>query len=485
MVCNHIQLPLDKISETNIAVVGDYFLDYYYHGKITRISPEAPIPVMNVLSEKVVPGGAANVVNNLCRLGASVHAFGIVGDDTNGNLLTDLLHESGADAGGIFHAPNYHTIVKTRIIGDRNHQVVRLDFNEDQKQFAPNQQNVLNEIEKKIAIFNAVIISDYGKGFCSHPNVSYILELCKKLNIITLIDPKGSDWEKYKNASWITPNFNEFSDMLSSKIKNIDTDIAHQAPFIAQKYNIENLLITRAEQGMSLYNSTSVTHFRAKAQEVYDVSGAGDTVVATLGAMLASKINPTNAVEIANIAAGIVVGKAGTATASLQEIMAEMKTTKSDSIHKKIVSWPALFELLKNWRDSQQTIAITNGCFDIFHRGHASLLLGASQYCDKLIVAINADESIKHIKGEGRPINNEYDRAYVIASLEYVDAVVIFPQDTPDELFSHVLPDVLVKGGEYTMEQVVARKYAKRVELVAYIDGYSTTNIINRSKEAI
>jgi D-beta-D-heptose 7-phosphate kinase/D-beta-D-heptose 1-phosphate adenosyltransferase len=291
------------------------------------------------------------------------------------------------------------------------------------------------------------------------------------------VDPKGKDWDKYSGATWITPNFDEFSAIIGKTIHNRDSDIEDNISFVAKTFGIENVLVTRSEQGMSLYNGASVFHIPAHAKEVYDVSGAGDTVVAVLAAMLGIGIEPLEACKIANIAAGIVVRKAGTATVSRLELETVFRRKVLDPISSKIMDWDTLFALVGLWKKNGDTVAVANGCFDIFHRGHASLIHSASKLCTHLIVAINADATVQKLKGADRPINKEYDRAYILASLEGVDAVVVFSEDTPEKLLSFIKPDILVKGAEYTLEQVPGRQYAKKVELLDYIAGYSTTSI--------
>jgi D-beta-D-heptose 7-phosphate kinase/D-beta-D-heptose 1-phosphate adenosyltransferase len=368
------------------------------------------------------------------------------------------------------------------VIGDRNHQIVRLDFNED-KNF-PDTGDLLGEFEETSGDYDIVVVADYNKGFCYNKSITDFISICMNKNIPVLVDPKGTDWVKYSGASWITPNFVEFKSIINKKIRNVNEDIEKYIAEVSNTFGIDNVLVTRSEMGMSMYISSSGTifHHKAKTQEVVDVSGAGDTVIAVLAAMLSSGADIDTAVSISNVAAGIAVGKSGTATVTRREIEFALNSLRTDKIATKIMDWQTLFNEIKLWKEKDMTIAVANGCFDIFHRGHAALLQTAASFCDKLIVAINSDSTVHKIKGDGRPINNEYDRAYVLSALEYVDAVVIFAEDTPEELLKHIMPDVLVKGAEYTLDQVPGRQYSKRVELVNYINGYSTTAIVNRSK---
>ncbi|MCL2046774.1 MAG: D-glycero-beta-D-manno-heptose-7-phosphate kinase [Oscillospiraceae bacterium] len=471
---------LDNLNNVTVLVAGDFMLDKYYYGDITRLSPEAPVPVVNVQGERCVPGGAANVVNNLCRLGCKVKSFGIIGDDTEGKILSNLLNDAHTDTNFLLHDESYKTIIKTRIVGNNNHQIARLDFNENYP--FPATSKLLESLDAALENCNIAILSDYDKGFCNEETTKTLISACKKYNIPLIIDPKGKNWNKYNGASWIAPNFSEFSEMIGKSIKNTDEDISDNIAIISSSFTIENVLVTRSEQGMTLYNGEKIYHIRSIAREVFDVSGAGDTVVAVLAALLGAGVDKQNAVEIANTAAGIAVGKSGTATVSKGELAAELQTNRNDKALSKIMSWDMLFSRVEQWKSENKTIAVANGCFDILHRGHTSLINAASQCADILIMAINTDETVRKLKGDSRPINSENDRAYVLAALESVDAVVIFGEDTPEELLSHILPDVLVKGAEYTLEQVPGRQYSKRVELVEYIDGYSTTAIVNKSK---
>jgi D-beta-D-heptose 7-phosphate kinase/D-beta-D-heptose 1-phosphate adenosyltransferase len=473
---------LQNRENVKVLVAGDFMLDHYYYGQAGRISPEAPVPVVNITSEKDVPGGAANVVHNLCSLGCRVSALGIIGEDASGGVLAGKIKSAGADITFLRQTKGYATLVKSRVIGGRNHQLVRLDFNEGGD--FPDIGGLLDEFEGAIENFDIAILSDYGKGFCGAETTKRFISLCRSLKIPVIVDPKGAAWSKYRGADYITPNFSEFAAVVSGEILNTDAGISAHIAEIAREYGIANVLVTRSELGMTLYEGKSghISHYRAKVREVADVSGAGDTVVAALAAMLGGGAGLREAVDIANIAAGIAVGKSGAAVVTPAELAAALQASRQERVSAKILDWDQLFEKVAQWKQRGKTIAVANGCFDLLHRGHVSLLQAAAGFADKLIVAINSDDTVRRLKGPDRPINNEYDRAYVLAALQYVDAVVIFPQDTPEELLSHILPEVLVKGGEYTLEQVPGRQYAKRVELVEYLGGYSTTAMVNRSK---
>ena len=474
-------ISLDMLKQVKILVAGDFMLDKYCYGTIDRLSPEAPVPVLQVKGERNMPGGAANVVNNLSSLGCSVKAFGVIGDDNEGRLLRGVLNGAGADTTYLFSEQSYHTIVKTRVVGNGSHQIVRLDFNENTPY--PDIQELLYNLKEALIGCDVAILSDYGKGFCDENTVKTLTSLCHKFDIPVIIDPKGTDWHRYCGATWIAPNFNEFAAMTGKPINNTDEEISANITEISSIYDISNVLVTRSEQGMTLYDGETISHIRARVKDVFDVSGAGDTVVAVLGALIGTGSEKQSAVEIANLAAGIALGKRGTATVTIAELEAELRTNRIDRISAKIMTWDALFSQVAIWKSEEKTIAVANGCFDIFHKGHASLIQAASLCADKLVMAINADETVRKLKGEGRPINNELDRAYVLAALESVDAVVIFGEDTPEELLSHIMPDVLVKGSDYSLEQLAGRQYARRVELIEYIDGYSTTAIAEKTEQ--
>ena len=472
---------LRKTQKIKLLVAGDFFLDHYYYGNIKRISPEAPIPVLSVETEMNTPGGAGNVVSNLCRLGCDTIVLGIIGADHNGDILIEKLNSLGADTSNMKQIISCKTIVKARVIAGENHQIVRLDFNESESNVCTDLN--IHRMENIFKQCDAAILSDYGKGFCQTEITKAFIEMCKRNHVPVFVDPKGTAWDKYRGADWITPNFTEFLKMIGKQIHNNDEDVAANIALISKQFGINNVLVTRSDQGMTLYRDGCISHIRAKTREVYDVSGAGDTVVAVLSAMIGAGADTMESVKTANMAAGIVVGKKGTATVSLTELESELRLTHLDQISAKIMDWDTLFSVVAHWRAEGKSIAVTNGCFDVFHKGHALSIQIAAGFCDKLIVAINTDETVRRLKGPERPINGEKDRAYVLAALEYVDAVVIFSQDTPEELLSHILPDVLVKGREYTIDQVPGRQYAKRVEFTDYIEGYSTTSIVSKIME--
>lgn len=464
-----------------ICVIGDLLFDKYYIGSVNRISPEAPIPVVNIESQMSMPGGAANVTANLLELKQKVRVCGIVGADASGSTLIGTLQDMGADVSGILTTQSIKTIEKVRVVGN-NHQIVRMDFNEGQNVPEELAAALAEKLPNVLDGCTVAIISDYGKGVCSPEICRTLIALCKERAISVIVDPKGDNWEKYRGAEWITPNVEELRAVTSFSVKNTDDEIIKAATDIRARFGIGNILVTRSEKGMTVCGLEAPVHIPAKVREVFDVSGAGDTVVAAFADALARGEDAVCAAHYANIAAGIVVGKKGTSIITRAEVDDAKRQETMGDMESKIMDWDTLKNIVDAWRKNGYTVCATNGCFDVFHKGHASLMQAASEFCDKLVVAVNSDASVERLKGSGRPINAQQDRACVLASLKYVDAVVIFEQDTPEELLALIRPDVLVKGGEYSLEQIPGRQYSGRVELVEYIDGYSTTSIVNKAK---
>lgn len=465
-----------------VLVIGDIMLDRYYEGTVERISPEAPVPVISVAKKYNRLGGAANVANNLKELGNLVLLSGIIGCDECGESLIKILHQKQIDTTCIGKFKTCGTISKTRIVGNQQ-QIVRLDENDrlavNDKEHHVWEEAVIGQIETA----DIVIISDYSKGTCDGAVIKQVIQKARSLNKVCIVDPKGSDWSKYEESTIITPNLKELSIYLGEHLKNENSVLEEKCFGICEKLKIDYLLITRSEKGMTLIDRNNhYKHYESKAREVYDVSGAGDTVVAALATFFYEE-GIEKSVEIANMTAGIAVGKRGTATVSLSEIKEELEENKEYSIRKKIVSKEQLLLLVNEWKQTGNTVAFTNGCYDIFHKGHVYSIYAAAEFGDRLIVAINSDDSVKRLKGSERPINHEYDRAYVIAAMGCVDAVIIFGEDTPERLLEAVRPDVLVKGGDYRPDEIKGREYAGRVELVSYIDGYSTTKLIEECRE--
>ena len=464
----------DKVLFGKCLVIGDIILDKYMTGVVTRISPEAPIPVVRVTGQKYVLGGAANVAGNICGFHISPYLCGSIGNDEAGNKVQEIIKKMRIKFIGI-RSNSKCTTIKTRITSD-NQQIVRVDEEDCDNLVEREQKKLLENVEEVIEKVKVVIISDYGKGVCTEWLCKSVIQKCQKHNKIVIVDPKSPDWRKYANATLITPNFKEFADAIGKNIQNTRENIEREASEIIQKYEIDNLLVTRSQYGMLLINNKSFS-FNTVAHEVYDVSGAGDTVVATIAALLSKNEVLIKSIECANIAAGIAVSKSGTYIIKEEEIY-KSEIGFNKEISKKIVSDIELDKILNKWRNDGVKIVFTNGCFDIIHAGHISYLNEAKKLGEKLIVGLNSDESIKRLKGASRPINKQTDRAILLAAFACVDLVVFFDRDTPLELIRTIKPDLLVKGGDYIASEVIGREFAKDVKILPFIEGYSTTNII-------
>ncbi|MGJ0149723.1 D-glycero-beta-D-manno-heptose-7-phosphate kinase [Campylobacter lari] len=451
---------LDFLSskKPKILVVGDFMVDRYIWCDCTRISPEAPVMVVKSQKEDKRLGGAGNVYANLKSLGAEVFALGLVGNDESGRFLKENLNAR------LLVEKDRKTPLKSRVLS-HSQQVLRLD---DENDFDTKLEDEIIQEYKKIAKdYDAIVLSDYAKGVLTSKVTKALIEHANTLNLPILIDPKGSDFSKYQNATLLTPNKKEAIQALGvEKIDNLEKALKKLKDDLSLTYSI----ITLSEEGIALYDE-KLHIIPAKALEVYDVTGAGDSVIAMLAYALALKVDIIKACELANDAAAVVVAKVGSVSVSLEEI----KNLKKASFEDKIKSKEELVKLLQN-----QKVVFTNGCFDIVHYGHIKYLEKAKKLGDILVVGLNSDESIKRLKGNSRPINLEFQRACMLASMYFVDYVVIFNEDTPYELIEFLKPDVLVKGADYKDKEVVGSNLVKKVELIDFEDGFSTTNIINR-----
>lgn len=462
------------LSISKVLVVGDAMLDKYYFGDVTRISPEAPVPVVNVKRESWNLGGAANVVNNLAHLNVGVGFVAVVGKDQHADILTDLLEKLAVKFS--FFQNNFPTITKARVIGGHQ-QIARLDFEET----SPYDPDTLEAIKKlfvvpqtRLADYDVLVISDYAKGVCDPLICEYLIGRARAQNIPVIVDPKGSDWSKYRGATLITPNFKEFKQIVGGNVENEDDQIARYGRDILRRYDIDYLLVTRSERGMSLVSSQDVVHIPTEAREVFDVSGAGDTVIATIAAAYAVDRNILPAVYLANKAAGIVVAKFGTKPIEWHELF------HRDIAPDKIVAADDVETLVTALKAHGREIVFTNGCFDILHKGHITYLKEAKKLGDVLIIGLNSDGSVKRLKGDSRPINTQADRAEMLAAMHFVDYVIVFDEDTPYELLRVIQPDVLIKGGDYTVDSVVGREFAKQTRILPFVGTYSTTGIVNK-----
>lgn len=472
-------LRIPNFDQARVLVVGDVMLDRYWTGPTSRISPEAPVPVVKVNDIEDRAGGAGNVALNIASLSASASLLGLVGNDDNARVLTDTLNHKNIQT-QFTTIDSHPTITKLRVLS-RNQQLIRLDF-EDPFNHVDNSQ-MLQNFKQQVADCDVVILSDYGKGALA--NIEDFIQVGRDAGKPVLIDPKGTQFERYRGATLITPNLSEFEGVVGH-CKD-EADLVTKGFELLDSAGLESLLVTRSEKGMTLFQKgEQPIHLAATAREVYDVTGAGDTVISVLAAALAAGATLAESTALANTAAALVVAKLGTATVSLAELRRE---AKADEIaHGGIMSEQQLFNTVKNAQSAGETIVMTNGCFDILHPGHVSYLKNAKKLGDRLIVAVNTDASVKRLKGEGRPINPTDHRMDVLAGLESVDWVVPFEEDTPQSLIAKILPDILVKGGDYKIEDIAggAEVLAAggEVSVLNFEDGCSTTNIINSIKNS-
>ncbi|WP_283447217.1 D-glycero-beta-D-manno-heptose-7-phosphate kinase [Helicobacter pylori] len=453
-----------------ILVVGDLIADYYLWGKSERLSPEAPVPVLEVKKESKNLGGAANVANNLISLKAKVFLCGVVGDDLEGKHFISALKTRGIDASGVLIDKTRCTTLKTRIIA-QNQQIARVDKEIKDPLNADLRKKLLDFFTEKIQEIDGVILSDYNKGVLDFELTQTMIALANQHHKLILCDPKGKDYSKYSHASLITPNRAELEHALHLKLDS-HANLSKALQILKETYQIAMPLVTLSEQGIAFLEKGELVNCPTIAKEVYDVTGAGDTVIASLTLSLLELKSLKDACEFANAAAAVVVGKMGSALVSLEEIALILNQT-----HPKILPLEKLLEIL-----DQQKIVFTNGCFDILHKGHASYLQKAKALGDILIVGLNSDNSVKRLKGDKRPIVSEKDRAFLLASLSCVDYVVVFEEDTPIKLIQALKPDILVKGADYLNKEVIGSEFAKETRLMEFEEGYSTSAIIEKIK---
>ncbi len=461
----------------DILVVGDLMIDHYLWGRCERISPEAPVQVVEVQNETTVLGGAGNVINNLVSLGANVSVASVIGDDDNGEELLELLKKIQAKTCGIVVQKGRKTSKKSRVIAS-NQQIIRYDKESKEDIELKAEAELFEAIAQKIEEYDAIILSDYGKGVLTHRLTHRIIALANKVGVRVFVDPKGEDYTKYKGAYTLTPNKKEASQ--ATKIDIIDEASLKEALLqLKSTCDLDVSLITLSEEGIAIYDET-LKRFPTVAKEVYDVTGAGDTVIASLCFAISSGKTVEEACVFANLAAGVVVGKIGSATVTLDEIEEYESSLHKSTSEAHIKSFEEIKRIVEHQKAEGKRMVFTNGCFDILHVGHVKYLQEAKSFGDVLIVGLNSDASVKRLKGPTRPVNTQDDRAYILAALEAVDYVVIFDDDTPHELIKLIAPDVLVKGGDYKGKEVVGTEFAKELKLVDFVDGKSTTKTIEK-----
>ncbi len=480
-----IESLFNRIGSIRCLVVGDLMLDEYLWGKAERISPEAPVQVVDVIREELRLGGAGNVVNNLAALGAQVAVCSVVGEDDNGAALLENFNRRGVSVDALFRDPARRTSRKTRVVAS-NQQIVRIDRETREALSAEMEARVCNWLSTHAAAFDVILLSDYLKGVLTQRVIEAVTAAACPTAIPVLVDPKGTDFGRYHGATILTPNRKEAEAAAGIAIRD-NTSLERAAGTIMEKAGLEYLLITRSEEGMSLFSrSGEAVHILTVAREVFDVSGAGDTVLASLAVGVAAGLGMAEAACLANIAAGIAVGKLGTSTVSPAEIINAVALSHSDS-DSKIKNLDVLTAIIAAEKARGKKVVFTNGCFDLLHAGHVKYLQKARSLGDLLVLGLNSDASVRRLKGEKRPLIGEEERAHVLAALDCIDYVVLFDEDTPLELITALKPHILAKGGDYTAEGVVGKDvveaYGGRVELVSFVDGKSTTNIIERILE--
>ena len=456
-------------------VVGDIMLDQYLSGDVSRVSPEAPVPIINVNEHYYRLGGAANVALNIKSLGVDVVLLGFVGDDLDGQILTELLQEKGI-ANDLVVIPGETTIKKIRVIG-QNQQLVRLDY--DGKYENDSQNVMIQKYRDMLATVDVVVLSDYAKGALDQSMM--LIDAAKSCNVPVLVDPKGNDYYKYSGATILTPNKKEFEFVVGS-CSNAN-DFIEKGMDLIKRHGYEALLVTLGSEGMLLLTVDGLQYnVTTRAKEVADVTGAGDTVIGVLAACYSAKLSLTQSVEISNLAAGIVVGKMGTSVVTVVEIQDKLSSYQDELSG--VVEEHTLLNVVAQARSRGEAIVMTNGCFDLLHPGHVEYLRKARQLGDRLIVAVNDSDSVRRLKGPSRPLNSLEHRMLVLAGLKSVDWVVSFGEDTPERLIDVVKPDVLVKGGDYTEDQISGAKSVRdaggQVEIIPLREGCSTTNIVGR-----
>ncbi len=470
-----MKLSLPPFDHARVLVAGDLMLDRYWHGATDRISPEAPVPVVHVRDIEQRPGGAGNVALNLAALGGHADLVGITGEDEAASELAALLEDAGV-ACHFRRQPGAATITKLRVIS-RHQQLIRLDFEDGFP--GASSADLISQVDPLLERVDLVVLSDYAKGALRDPQL--LIQAARAAGKPVLVDPKGWDFSVYRGASLVTPNLAELEGVVGPCPD--DASLERASRQILDEYGIEALLVTRGAAGMTLYRpDRSPVHQPARAREVFDVTGAGDTVIATLAAALAAGASLEDAMYLSNLAAGIVVGKLGTATVSLAELQRVLYAPEAAG--RGMLTRAELPGVLRDARVAGERIVMTNGCFDILHAGHVAYLAQARALGDRLLVAVNDDASVRRLKGEARPVNPLDQRMAVLAALGAVDWVVPFTEDTPADLIAEALPDVLVKGGDYCPEAIAGfdavTANGGRVEVLEFLDGCSTSAVMER-----
>ena len=478
---------LDLLQNGKVLCVGDVMLDRFHYGSVERISPEAPIPVFLHQREYAMLGGAANTALNCITLGGKAVLLSIAGDDSDAQNLENLINDKISRDGFLYRDSTRRTIIKDRFIAS-NHQMLRVDYENRHPINADIEAVILEKFSTLLTGCNAIIISDYGKGLLTPSLLQAMIALAAEQKIATVVDPKGRDYMIYHGATAVTPNLKELAEASGMPAQS-DDEVVAAARHILASCTITSVIATRGPHGMTIVTSDSATHIPTRAREVWDVSGAGDTVIATIATALGSGIDLKTAAQLANYAAGVVVGKVGTATATPDEIRDVILGDTEQLAIDKFADWPRAKEQVERWRARGHKIGFTNGVFDLLHSGHVYSLQQARKACDKLVVAINSDASVKRLKGATRPVVSEAERAVMLSALQSVDLVVMFEDDTPYEIIKSLVPDFLIKGMDYQGKKVVGsdivERHGGKVILADLKPGFSTTDIIAKLQNEV
>lgn len=484
MELQELKATVSRFKQQNILVIGDLIVDEYLWGNVDRISPEAPVQVVDIKREEYTLGGAGNVAKNLVSLKTNVYVASVIDDKQNGNLILSELNKLGVSRSGLFKDSNRISSKKTRIISSANNQqVLRVD-RETKSPIDKNDENkIISFVEANVDKFDAIIVSDYAKGVLTRRVLENVISIARKHSKSTIVDPKGEDYGKYRRSTIITPNKKEAEVASRIGIKN-ENDLRKAGRKLLEEVEAEAVLVTRGKEGMTLFeNAGRVINIPTKARGVYDVTGAGDTVVSLLGLGIASGLTLKESAEIANAAAGIVVGKVATATVTGQEIF-EYCNQQSVHFGSKVKGIKELRAVVEQEKAKGKTIVFTNGCFDLLHVGHIKYLQEAKLLGDILILGLNSDNSVRRLKGDKRPLMSEKDRVQILSALDCIDYITIFDEDTPLKLITELEPNILAKGKDYKKSTVagwkVVENYGGRVELISLVGGVSTSSIINK-----
>jgi D-beta-D-heptose 7-phosphate kinase / D-beta-D-heptose 1-phosphate adenosyltransferase len=460
-----------------ILVIGDLMIDHYLWGSCDRISPEAPVQVVKIKDESMTLGGAGNVISNLNALGSIVDVISIIGNCEISKELKALLGNINVSTESLIIQKDRVTSKKSRIIASQQ-QVVRYDRESTDEISYESQKSILASFKKLVANYDVILLSDYGKGILTFNLTRSLIDIANKNNKKVLVDPKGLDYSKYKGAFLLTPNKKEASEATNINIKD-NASLTKAISKLKTDCNLGVSLITLSDEGVAIYDN-KLRIYPTAAREVFEVTGAGDTVLASLGFAIACEYEIDDAVKFANLAAGVVVGKIGSAIATLNEIIEYESSLKKSTSIEHIKTFEEITILSKELKERGKKIIFTNGCFDILHSGHVQYLETAKGFGDVLILGLNSDESVTSLKGKGRPINTQIDRAFILAALEAVDYVVVFDDDSPYNLIKAVKPDVLVKGRDYEGTKVVGQDLVNELKLVKFLDGKSTSKTIKK-----